>query len=119
MPKNKYQVLRPLHNTQHHFIRGPACATPHSRDLRPQSKGGDIRIRDILVIRSGFVDRNYELSSEGRYKSATQSCGDLCFARLSHKPALRDWLHDRYFADVTGDLPMLEAWPVPEHDYSH
>jgi hypothetical protein len=35
-------------------------------------EGGDIRIGDILLVRSGFVERYYELSSEQRYAAATR-----------------------------------------------
>lgn len=96
-----------------------ACAKSQGLDLRPQSEGGDIRIGDILIVRSGFVKRYYELSPEQRYAAATRSHGDLCFAGLSREQPLRDWLHDCYFAAVAGDSPTLEAWPVPEHDYLH
>ncbi|KAL2701653.1 hypothetical protein AAEP93_005951 [Penicillium crustosum] len=96
-----------------------ACATSQGLDLRPQSEGGDIRIGDILLVRSGFVERYYELSSEQRYAAATRSHEDLCFAGLSREPAIRDWLHDCYFAAVAGDSPTFESWPVPEGDYLH
>jgi hypothetical protein len=96
-----------------------ACATSQGLDLRPQSEGGDIRIGDILLIRSGFVDRYHELSSEQRRAAATHSHEGLCFAGLSREEALRDWLHDCYFAAVAGDSPTFEAWPVPESDYLH
>ncbi|KAJ6091653.1 hypothetical protein N7467_003622 [Penicillium canescens] len=96
-----------------------ACATSQGLDLRPQSQGGDIRIGDILLIRSGFVDKYHELSSEERYAAATRSHEDLCFAGVAREQAVRDWLHDCYFAAVAGDSPTFEAWPVPKHDYLH
>ena len=65
------------------------------------------------------MERYYELSSEQRYAAATRSHEDLCFAGLSREPAIRDWLHDCYFAAVAGDSPTFESWPVPEQDYLH
>jgi hypothetical protein len=96
-----------------------ACASSQGLDLRPQSQGGDIRIGDILLIRSGFVDKYGELSNEERYAAATRSHENLCFAGVAREPDMRDWLHDCYFAAVAGDSPTFEAWPVPNHDYLH
>lgn len=96
-----------------------ACANFQGLDLRPHSEGGDIRVGDILLIRSGFVERYHELSSEQRYAAATRPREDLCFAGISRESAIRDWLHDCYFAAVAGDSPTFEAWPVPGHDYLH
>ncbi|OQE07731.1 hypothetical protein PENVUL_c012G01811 [Penicillium vulpinum] len=93
-----------------------ACAASQGLDLRPESESGDVRIGDILLIRSGFVERYYEMSPEQRYAAGAAPHEDLCFAGLSREPALRDWLHDCYFAAVAGDSPTFEAWPVPEHE---
>ncbi|CAG7916499.1 unnamed protein product [Penicillium olsonii] len=96
-----------------------ACATFQGIDLRPESEGGDIRVGDILLVRSGFVEKYGELSPEQRHAAATRSHDDLCFAGLAREPAIRDWLHDCYFAAVAGDSPTFEAWPVPEMDHLH
>ncbi|KAJ5091705.1 hypothetical protein NUU61_006575 [Penicillium alfredii] len=87
-----------------------SCATWQGINLRPESEGGDIRVGDILLIRSGFVER---------YAAATRSHDDLAFAGLARDSAIRDWLHDSYFAAVAGDSPTFEMWPVPDHDYLH
>lgn len=96
-----------------------ACAAFQGLDLRPESQGGDIRVGDFLLIRSGFVEQYYKLSSKERYAAATRSHEALAFAGVAREPALRTWLHDCYFASVIGDSPTFEVWPVPEHDYLH
>lgn len=60
-----------------------ACAASQGLDLRPQSDGGDIHIGDFLLVRSGFVERYYELSPEQRYAAATRSHENLGFAGLA------------------------------------
>ncbi|KAJ5640878.1 hypothetical protein N7528_000503 [Penicillium herquei] len=96
-----------------------ACAKFQGLDLRPESQGGDIRVGDFLLIRSGFVQRYGELSPEDRYTAATRSHGDLAFAGVSRDADMREWLHDSYFAAVMGDSPTFEAWPVPQGDFLH
>ncbi|KAJ5553209.1 hypothetical protein N7494_002587 [Penicillium frequentans] len=96
-----------------------ACAKFQNLDLRPESQGGDIRVGDFLLVRSGFVERYHELSPEVRLAAASRSHGDISFAGVSREPAMRTWLHDCYFAAVMGDSPTFEAWPVPEQQYLH
>lgn len=96
-----------------------ACAASQGLNLLPESQGGDIRIGDILLIRSGFVEKYNSLTPEDRYAAATRSHDDLAFAGISREKAVRDWLHDCYFAGVAGDSPTFEAWPVTEMDYLH
>ena len=96
-----------------------ACAKFQGLDIRPESEGGDIRVGDFLLIRSGFVERYHELSSAERHAAATRSHDDLAFAGVAREAAVRQWLHDCYFAGVAGDSPTFEAWPVPDGDYLH
>ncbi|CEO58827.1 hypothetical protein PMG11_03529 [Penicillium brasilianum] len=96
-----------------------ACAASQGLDIRPESEGGDIRVGDFLLIRSGFVEKYHQISSEERYTAATRSHDDLAFAGVSREQAVRDWLHDCYFAGVAGDSPTFEVWPVPQMDFLH
>ncbi|KAJ5753037.1 hypothetical protein N7520_009954 [Penicillium odoratum] len=91
-----------------------ACARSQKLDLRPESQGGDIRIGDFLLIRSGFVERYQELTPEDRHAAASRAHDDITFAGVAREPALRTWLHDCYFAGVMGDSPTFEAWPAKE-----
>lgn len=96
-----------------------ACAASQGLDIRPESEGGDIRVGDFLLIRSGFVEKYHQISPEERYTAATRSHDDLAFAGVSREQPVRDWLHDCYFAGVAGDSPTFEVWPVPEMDFLH
>ena len=75
-------------------------------------QGGSIRPGDILLLRSGFVQRYNELSPTEREKAATRTHENLAFAGLKQEEPILDWLHDCYFAAVAGDSPTFEVWPV-------
>jgi hypothetical protein len=45
-----------------------ACGKAQGIDIRPASAGGDIKIGDILLIRSGFVEDYYKRSAEENAK---------------------------------------------------
>ncbi|GMG07877.1 unnamed protein product [Aspergillus oryzae] len=92
-----------------------ACAKAQGLDLRPASQGGDVRVGDILLIRSGFVERYNELSPAERQAGATRAHEDLTWAGVNQEEEILDWLHDCYFAGVAGDSPTFEAWP-PEKE---
>ncbi|OJJ63665.1 hypothetical protein ASPSYDRAFT_38279 [Aspergillus sydowii CBS 593.65] len=89
-----------------------ACAVWQGLDIRPESAGGSIRPGDILLVRSGFVQRYHSLSPEERTAAALRSHGDIAFAGLKQEEEVLDWLHDCYFAAVAGDSPTFECWPV-------
>ncbi|PWY77427.1 hypothetical protein BO70DRAFT_372176 [Aspergillus heteromorphus CBS 117.55] len=96
------------------------CAASQGIDLRPVHQGGDIRPGDILLIRSGFVDRYHSLTPAQRGEVSRRSHEDLTFAGLSQDEDMLDWLHDCYFAAVAGDSPTFEAWPpAKEGGYMH
>ncbi|KAL4964499.1 uncharacterized protein BDV14DRAFT_209285 [Aspergillus stella-maris] len=89
-----------------------ACATSQGIDIKPESQGGMVRPGDILLIRSGFVQRYNELSPTEREKTATRTHENLAFAGLKQEEPILDWLHDCYFAAVAGDSPTFEVWPA-------
>ncbi|KAI9923614.1 hypothetical protein MW887_008536 [Aspergillus wentii] len=97
-----------------------ACAASQGLDSRPESQGGDIKIGDILMVRSGFVERYNELTSEERKAGAQREHGKLEWAGLKQEEDVLDWLHDCYFAAVVGDSPTFECWPpLKENGYMH
>ena len=65
-----------------------ACGTSQGLDIRPESEGGDIRVGDFLLIRSGFVEKYHQISPEARYIAATRSHDDLAFAGVSREQAV-------------------------------
>lgn len=104
------------------------CGKAQGIDIRPESQGGDIKVGDILMVRSGFVEKYHELPTEKRNALATrghaiEAAGaaedQLSFAGVAQEEANIDWLHDSYFASVVGDSPTFERWPTPESYYLH
>ena len=93
------------------------CGKDQGIDIRPQAQGGDIKIGDILFIRSGFVEAYHSKIPEERNKLAvrphTLGLEDgQRWAGLAQEEKMLDWLHDSYFAAVSGDAPGFEAWPT-------
>ncbi|PGH36805.1 hypothetical protein GX50_00262 [[Emmonsia] crescens] len=105
------------------------CGKAQGIDIRPESQGGDIKVGDLLLIRSGFVESYHERSPEERTKLALRGhghgdaqaeSGDVeQYAGVAQEDAMIDWLHDCYFAAVAGDAPAFERWPTPVEYYMH
>ena len=92
------------------------CGKDQGIDIRPQSQGGDIKIGDILFIRSGFVEAYQTKTLTERAKLHTRGHtpgedGEQRWAGVAQEERMLDWLHDSYFAAVAGDAPSFEAWP--------
>lgn len=102
------------------------CGKDQGIDIRPAAQGGDIRIGDMLFIRSGWKEAYDSKSDEDRTKAATRHGPNgedgARYAGVSQEQKILDWLHDCYFASVAGDAPAFEAWPTHEdyhlHEYS-
>ena len=95
------------------------CGKDQGIDIRPQSQGGDIKIGDLLFIRTGFVEVMQKMSSEERAKVTLRphhigKDDDQRWAGVAQEERVLDWLHDSYFATVAGDAPAFEAWPTHE-----
>jgi len=100
-----------------------ACGKAQGIDIRPASQGGDIKIGDILLVRSGFVEDYYKRTSEENEKLGLRKHGGddngMLWAGVKQEEAMIDWLHDCYFAAVGGDAPAFERWPSPEPYHLH
>lgn len=104
------------------FAELQACGKWQGIDIRPASQGGDIKIGDILFIRSGWKEAYDSKSEEENFKLATRHATldgnpdglGLAFAGVKQEEEIKDWLHDSYFAAVAGDAPSWEAWPTNE-----
>ena len=95
------------------------CGKDQGIDIRPQAQGGDIKIGDLLFIRSGFVEAHNSKSPSERAKLATRPHvfgldDGQRWAGVSQEEKVIDWIHDSYFATVAGDAPSFEAWPSHE-----
>jgi kynurenine formamidase len=90
-------------------------------DIRPAAQGGDIKIGDMLFIRSGWTEDYYNRTEEDRERLAQRPFhdGSAQWVGVKQEEAMKDWLHDCYFAAVGGDAPAFERWPTPEPYYLH
>lgn len=98
------------------------CGKDQGIDIRPAAQGGDIKIGDMLFVRSGFIEAYHSKSPDERNALAVRphefgiNDGQR-WAGLSQEERMIDWLHDCYFATVAGDAPAFEAWPSHERKY--
>ena len=97
------------------------CGKDQGIDIRPQAQGGDIRIGDLLFIRSGFVEQ-YNTRPPAEVVRAAHGVGEKDEQRWTgvlQEEKMIDWLHDCYFAAVVGDAPAFEAWPTTADYHLH
>lgn len=103
------------------------AAQTQGLDLRPEAQGGDIKIGDILIIRSGWVNAYDTASPDVRQRVALRGFdhdalqegtdeNSQTYAGMSSEDDVVDFLHDSYFAAVAGDAPAFEAWPTRRAD---
>jgi hypothetical protein len=92
------------------------CGEWQGIDIRPEEQGGDIKVGDMLFIRSGFVRENTAMSKN---PAPAEPKAKPEFAGVMQSQEVLDWLHDCYFATVAGDAPSFEAWPTKERKLSH
>lgn len=101
------------------------CGKDQGIDIRPAAQGGDIKIGDMLFVRSGWKETYDSKSPDERAKAALRHGSGkdgedgLRYAGVSQEPEILDWLHDCYFAAVAGDSPTFEAWPTHEGIIRH
>ncbi|KAI4104928.1 MAG: hypothetical protein L6R37_002971 [Teloschistes peruensis] len=94
-----------------------SCGKDQGIDIRPQAQGGDIRIGDILFIRSGFIGQYHRVKSTEEWSKvalrphAIGPDDQQKWAGVAQEEKMIDWLHDCYFTAVGGDSPSFEAWP--------
>ncbi|KAI1081668.1 hypothetical protein F5B20DRAFT_569615 [Whalleya microplaca] len=98
-------------------------ATTHSitiEDLHAIAKAQNItfRIGDILLIRSGYIPRYYELQRDDPAK-LEDLAHHPSFAGVEQSDQMKTFLHDTYFSAVGGDAPAFEAWPPKTEWYLH
>jgi hypothetical protein len=92
-------------------------------DLRTKDKGGDIRIGDILMVRSGFTKGYKALTEAEKQALASRPYfggpnGGHRFIGVAQSEEMADWLHNSYFSAVAGDAPAFESWP-PQGMFVH
>lgn len=100
------------------------CGTSQGINILPASQGGDIKIGDILLIRTGWTEDYYARTPEERAALALRGVdeshsGEAQWVGVQQSEEMKDWLHDCYFSAVGGDQPAFERWPTPEKYYLH
>ena len=88
-----------------------ACGKDQGLDIRPESQGGNVKVGDILLVRSGWTSQYEKLSPEAWKKHASRDMEQQRWGGLEASEKTVDWLHDCYFSAVAGDAPSFEAWP--------
>ena len=96
-----------------------ACGKDQGLDIRPEAQGGDVKVGDLLFVRSGFIKTYFSKPADERDKLAARPHqlgpeDGQRYAGLKQEDAMIDWLHDCYFAAVAGDSPTFEAWPTSQ-----
>jgi len=95
------------------------CGKDQGIDIRPAAQGGDIKIGDILFIRTGWTEQYWAKTPEDRRALGMRDHvlgrdDPSRYAGIAQEEKVLDWLHDCYFAAVSGDAPSFEAWPSHE-----
>ncbi|PWN44191.1 hypothetical protein IE81DRAFT_311036 [Ceraceosorus guamensis] len=74
---------------------------------------------DILLIRTGFIDR-YNRSSFEERKRWSANPGQEQLAGVEQGEHVAEWIWNNHFAAVAGDAPAFESWPPrPEEQFLH
>ncbi|KAJ6070531.1 putative cyclase [Penicillium canescens] len=79
-------------------------------------QGTEFQVGDILLIRSGYTARYYDLKHTDPCRLKEAGCLEPQFVGVEQSEEMKTWLHDSYFAAVAGDAPAFEVWPT-EKDY--
>jgi hypothetical protein len=101
-----------------------AVAQAQGLDLRPERDGGDVKVGDILFIRSGFLKHSLALAASEREElhkrpNHGEDGNVQRYIGLEQSDEMCDFLHDSYFSAAVGDQPALEAWPSSKDYWLH
>ncbi|KAF5004444.1 hypothetical protein FDECE_9082 [Fusarium decemcellulare] len=82
-------------------------------DLRgcAKAQGIDFQYGDILLIRTGWIDKYNQMSTEERTELTKVPQFAHTFVGVDQSPEMADFLHDNYFSVVASDSPAFEVWP--------
>ncbi|KAJ5152522.1 putative cyclase [Penicillium capsulatum] len=79
----------------------------------------EFHVGDILLIRSGYTARYYELKHTDPCRLQKAGCLEPQFVGIEQSEDMKTWLHDSYFAAVGGDAPAFEVWPTKKDYHMH
>lgn len=66
---------------------------------------------DILLIRTGWLQHYLSLSADAQIDRSKQPSSENQCAGLAASSAMKDFLHDSYFAAAASDNANFEVWP--------
>ena len=89
-------------------------------DLRACAKAQRVTFQtgDILLVRTGWLHTYNTLERPEREERAERDLSDHHYAGLEASEAMKDFLHDAYFAAAASDSANFEAWPPPSFESS-
>lgn len=104
------------HNSYDPFTQHPITAT----DLKAcaESQGITFETGDILLIRTGWLERYNSLTKEEKQDRSTWDLMKHQYAGLEASEGMKDFLHDSYFSATAADNPSLEVWPASSWEAS-
>lgn len=76
-----------------------------------ESQGVTFETGDILLIRTGWLERYNSLTLHEKRDRSTWDLTEHQYAGLEASEDMKDFLHDSYFAATAADNTSLEAWP--------
>ncbi|GBE82866.1 hypothetical protein SCP_0412530 [Sparassis crispa] len=76
-----------------------------------KKEGVTFKRGDILILRVGFIQRYYQLSSEQKESLIKEE--NWTFAGLEPSLEMKRFLWNNHFAAAASDQPTLESWPDP------
>lgn len=83
-----------------------------------KSQGVAFETGDILLIRTGWLEKYNSLNTEEKQDRSTWDLTKHQYAGLEASECVKDFLHDSYFAAIAADNPSLEAWPPQSFETS-
>lgn len=90
--------------TNHSITAADLCACA-------KSQGVTFETGDILLIRTGWIERYNSLTLDEKRDRSTWDLMKHQYAGLEASEAMKDFLHDSYFAAIATDNTSLEVWP--------
>lgn len=96
-------------NTYDPFTQHSITAT--DLEACAESQGLMFETGDILLIRTGWLEKYNSLTKEDKQDRSTWELMKHQYAGLEASEDMKDFLHDSYFSAIAADNPSLESWP--------
>lgn len=84
-----------------------------------KSQNVEFQYGDVLILRTGWVDRYLKQSQAERDKLGEVVGLNHEFVGVEQTQEMIDFLHDNYFSVAAGDQPGFEKWPPPKDPVLH